>query len=128
MKKNKKKLHSYIFLISLSFPLFTTPLNPDILLLILGIPFWPKKDIFILTVVPFILWKPYRGIHNALHKIRHLDPQLSAKDFTNSLVDGINQLGEQLADYEHTLTFQKERLQIHAFEKAIYRGLYNRYP
>ena len=91
--------------------------------------------IFIITIIitslmwgvlfSYILWKPYRGIHNALHKIRHIDPQLSAKDFTNSLVDGINQLGEQLADYEHTLTFQKERLQIHAFEKAIYRGLYN---
>ena len=73
----------------------------------------------------YILWKPYRGIHNALHKIRHIDHQLSAKGFTDSLVDGINQLGEQLADYEHILTFQKERLQIHNFEKAIYRGLYN---
>lgn len=66
----------------------------------------------------YMLWKPYRGIHNALHKIKHVDHQLS-------VVDGINQLGEQLADYEYILTFQKERLRIHNFEKAIYRGLYN---
>lgn len=78
-----------------------------------------------IIIFSFLLWKPYWGIHNALHNLGRIQHSNSNQSFTASLVDGIAKLGEQLSDYEHILTLQQKQLRIHTFEKALYRGLYS---
>ena len=75
----------------------------------------------ILWVLVFsvILWRPFYHIHRVLHLSGHLPEN------TESLVESIASLGQQVSYYKETLERQQERNRMHLFEKALYRGVHN---
>jgi len=75
-------------------------------------------------IFSLVLWQPFRHIGNALYNTGYVPKNSDGKNFTDTVITGITQLGNQLSDYEQIIEAQRERNRIHLFEKTMYRGLY----
>lgn len=89
-----------------------------VVIVILALLFW-------IIIFALYLSTPFTKISKALYSSGLLSEESTNLNSTQTVIEGIKKLDIKLNNLNDIIRTQKERIQLHVLEQAIYRGLYN---